>query len=71
MVTSNLSPSTHIHDVASRAHNRALAIHCSFASRVTSVLVHCIITLMSELSLSTTLSFRLLVIFKTFKKLNN
>ena len=38
-VTSNLSPSTHIRDIVSRAHKRALAIHRSFVSRDTNMLV--------------------------------
>jgi len=36
-VTSELSPSVHIHDVA-KAHRRSSAIHCSFLSRNVSLL---------------------------------
>jgi len=38
-VTNNLSPSTHIHAIVSRAHGRALAIHRCFLSRDISLLI--------------------------------
>jgi len=38
-VTNNLSPSTHIHAIVSRAQSRALAIHHSFLSRDISLLI--------------------------------